>query len=122
MHQTRLNSEQFKKIKKPSKYHAVRTELDGIKFDSKAELEMYRLLKSDPKNHHIDVHPKVTLPGGIKLSVDFLVWKKDGSAEAVEVKGFSTQDFKTKRKLFDQFHPLAPLKVLKLNRSRWEAM
>lgn len=82
---------------------------------------MYLDLKLDPTVRHIDIHPKVSLPGGITLSVDFIVWRKSGP-EAIEVKGYETQDFKTKRKLFNQFHPLSPLQVLKKTRAGWESI
>lgn len=122
--QDRMTLRQFqalKKAKKNSKYCAVRQQIDGFKFDSKAEASMYLDLKSDPNVQHIDIHPKVSLPGGVTLSVDFIVWRESGP-EAIEVKGFETQDFKTKRKLFNQFHPLAPLQVLKKTRAGWESI
>ena len=112
-----------------SKYKAVPTVVDGIRFASIAESEMYKLLKADKETRHIDCHVPVTLPGGIRFSVDFIRWYWHGpndslglKAEAVEVKGFSTQDFKTKRRLFDQFHPLSPLQVFRKNGKNWEAI
>lgn len=121
----RFSLAEFKRLKiskKASKYHAKKTSLDGFKFDSLAEADMYQILKLDPEVLHIDVHPKLSLTSGVTLKVDFLVWKENGTAEAIEVKGFETEDFKNKRKLFDQFHPLAPLKVFRKTRAGWEAI
>ncbi len=113
-----------------NKYHAISVTIDGIRFDSKSEAEMYQLLKADVATLHIDCHVPVTLPGGLRFSIDFLVWKKTvsvgetgeevGHVEAIEVKGFATQDFKRMRKLFDETHPLSPLIVFKKSGGRWE--
>lgn len=88
-------------------------------------MEMFKLLKADQDTDHIDVHVPVTLPGGIRLNVDFIVWKKFNSTksnvpEAIEVKGFSTIDFNRMRKLFDAFHPLSPLRVFRKKGGKWE--
>ncbi len=122
MEYLKITSKAFRALKRPSKYHAVKVKLDGFTFDSLAEADMYQILKLDPEVLHIDVHPKLSLTNGVTLKVDFLVWKENGTSEAIEVKGFETQDFKTKRKLFDQFHPLAPLKVFRKTRAGWEVI
>jgi len=105
-----------------SKYGAVRVETDGVKFASKSEEAFYQMLKLDPAVLHIDCHVPVTLPGGVRYALDFLVWKKDGPPEAIEVKGFVTQGFRIQRKLFDQFHPLSPLRVFKRMRGKWHSI
>ena len=104
--------------RKNHKYNAKRTTIDGINFDSLAEAEYYQLLKKDPEIIHVDCHVPFTLHGGLRLNVDFLVWKKTsteetGRVEAHEVKGYETPDFKRMRKLFDESHPLAPMIVIK---------
>lgn len=109
-------------VQKKQKYNAKKVEFDDILFDSRAELEMYRMLCADPGNVDIHVHVPVTLPGEITLSVDFIVFKKDGRVKAIEVKGFETRDFKTKRKLFNKFHEWAPLEVWRKTRKGWEAI
>lgn len=99
-----------------NKFNAKRVEYDGIKFDSLAECEFYKLLKLDKNVVHIDCHVPVTLPGGIRLNIDFIVYKVERDkhlVEAYEVKGVEQQSFKRLRKQFDQIHPLAPLKVFK---------
>lgn len=138
---TRMSLAEFKSLKRPkrSKFNAVRCEIDGIRFDSRAEAEFYQILKADKCILHVDVHPTVTLPGGIRYRPDFMVyrqmeekiplgphrgagrlfWEK---SEVVEVKGAITQDFRRIRKLFDEFHPLGPLKVVRKTRKGWEAI
>ncbi len=105
---------------KRQKYKAIRCEYDGHKFDSKMEAEYYKILMADPDVMHVDVHVPLTLKNGVKLNMDFVVWKNDYSVEAHEVKGVMTQDFKTKRKFFDAIHPLAPMIVLTKKNNKWE--
>lgn len=100
-----------------NKYNAVATFRYGIRFDSKAELEYYEYLKTNPEVIHVDVHVPVTLTGGIRYNIDFLVYKKTkdeetGRISAHEYKGKPTADFVRMRKLFDETHPLSPLKVV----------
>ena len=116
-----------------SKYHAVPTKAYGFSFGSKAEKARYEywllLLKAD-EIEHIDVHPVVTLPGAIRWVLDFAIWTTktiEGETCPVDVicvqfedvKGFETEAFKIKRKLFDREHPAAPLHVVQLRGKRW---
>lgn len=108
-----MKLEEYKKLNlKKNKFGAQKVKIDGIIFDSKAESDLYILLKSLRKTDHIDVHVPVSLPGGVRFKVDFIVWNSDGTAEAFEYKGKETSDFRTKLKLFDNYHPLKPLKVI----------
>lgn len=122
----RMSVQEYKQIAKGSKFKAKPVILDGIRFDSKAEAEFYQLLKADPSVFHIDVHPTVTLPGGIRFKPDFMIFcqgpKGQQGVECVEVKGAMLQDFRRMRKLFDQCHPCAPLKVMRKTRKGWEAI
>lgn len=140
MSHSRMSLDEFKRLgSKGSKFNARRCEMDGIKFDSLAEREFYALLKADKGVLHVDVHPTVTLPGGIRYKPDFCVirakgwtdhrdspyhkWERtwdDLRLEYYEVKGAVTQDFRRMRKLFDATHPLAPLKVLRKTKRGWE--
>ena len=115
----------FQLPKKKPKFGAKKCEIDGINFDSLAEGSWYLDLKRDPEVFHIDCHVPVTLPAGIRLNVDFIVYRKVGdvvSIEANEVKGSESLEFKRMRKLFDEFHPLAPLKVIRKVNGRWVAI
>ena|SRR5215204_1360182 len=107
---------------KKSKFNAVKCESDGIKFDSKMEMEFYHQLKLDPEVEHIDFHVGLMLPGGVKYRVDFIAWYRDGRIRPVEVKGSVESDFRIKWKLFNQFHPLAPLEVIKKKGKQWITM
>lgn len=132
----RMSAKEYRAIAKdkeplPNKYHAEPEIIDGIRFDSKAEAHKYQELKLDPEVVHVDCHVPVTLPGGVRFKVDFVVYRKtfceahdknDGcysSSEAVEVKGRETPDFKLKRRLFDEFHPMRPLTVVRRQGKRW---
>lgn len=59
-----------------SKYKAIPTKVDGIRFHSKKEAEYYKKLKDQQqKGEIVRFHPQVTflLPGGIRHHVDFQV-------------------------------------------------
>jgi hypothetical protein len=101
-----------------SKYHAKRTEIDGITFDSKAEGEYYLHLKQQLKEGNIkwfELQPSFELQEGFRKTgrfirpivyvADFEVYYHDGSVEIIDVKGFETADFKIKRKLFEKKYP-----------------
>ena len=104
---------------KKHKFNAIPKVVDGIRFDSTAEAEFYSALKSDPSVFHVDCHVPLTLSAGLRLNVDFLVYRKDEFVEAIEVKGKETSEFKRMRKLFDATHPLAPLKVFQKKGKQW---
>lgn len=106
-----------------SKYRAKITEIDGIKFRSQIEGAYYKrllLLKRAGKITHFDLHPIFTLTDTVKYQADFTIYYPDNTIEVVDVKGFSTTDFKIKRKLFNEFHPLRPLIVIKGKKVRGE--
>jgi hypothetical protein len=126
MNHSRMSVAEFKALgnrESRPKFNARRCEMDGIKFDSLAEREFYALLKADKGVLHVDVHPTLTLPGGVRYKVDFVAYLRDEEGQqgviAYEVKGAMTPDFRIKRKLFDQFHPLAPLKVYRKRGKAW---
>ncbi|HCU25453.1 MAG TPA: hypothetical protein DF383_10590 [Deltaproteobacteria bacterium] len=139
----RMSLEEFKKrelsLRKRSKFNAVRCEIDGHIFDSKMEAEYYLLLKSDPEVFYIDVHPIISLPGANRYKLDFIAYRGIPDPgphipgfrvmgrlltqiEPVDVKGVIKPEFRIKRKLFDQYHPLAPLVVPTKTRKGWEAV
>lgn len=101
------------RLKPRKRIEAKRTTIDGINFDSLTESEMYKMLKLDPEVAHIDCHVVLTLAGGVRLNVDFIVYYKNNDIEVVEVKGFVRKDFKRLRQLFDETHPLGPMRVVK---------
>ncbi|WP_108669630.1 DUF1064 domain-containing protein [Peribacillus acanthi] len=101
-----------------SKYHAKKTIIDGITFDSKTESEYYLHLKEKCERWEIqafNLQPSFVLQEGFKKDgkwhrpimyiADFEILHTDGRIEIVDVKGFETADFKIKRKLFEKKYP-----------------
>jgi len=110
---------------KRNKYSAQPIEVDGFRFDSKMEAKRYaywKLLQQAGEVLHIDVHPVVSLPGGIRWTLDFAVWFPDGCVLFEDVKSPPTAnrtEFRRMRKQFDLLHPAAPLSVVTLRKKRW---
>lgn len=100
--------------KKISKYRNVKTDLDGIKFDSIAEAHYYATLKMLKKSGIVkgfqlqpvfELIPKFKLPSGKNIAAqnyraDFKVYYPNGTVEVVDVKGKATAHYKDKRKAF----------------------
>jgi len=102
---------------KPSKYKNVRTEIDGITFDSKAEARRYTDLKNLQRAGEIKgfiLQPSFPLETGIRYRPDFLVCGNDGICwvEDVKSKGTITQAFKIKHKLWKARYPFLELRVI----------
>lgn len=73
-------------------------------FDSKAESYRYLELKALQQAGKIQgytIQPSFLLPGGIRYRPDFMVMDSGGRIWVEDVKGFVTQAFKLKRKLWD---------------------
>lgn len=107
------------KLKNRKHIQSTKSEYDGIKFDSLVERDYYLILKSDPDVIHIDCHVVLTMAGGVRLNVDFIVYYNDSSIEVVEVKGVIKPDFKRLRQLFDETHPLGPMRVVQKKGKVW---
>ena len=93
---------------KRHKYGAVKTVIDGIKFDSKAEAMYYQLHKHDKG---IKMQEKFVLMDKFRLNgkayreiayvPDFTFYDDEGNLiKIVDVKGMQTSGFKIKAKLF----------------------
>ena len=114
-----------------SKYKAVKTEYKGRKYDSKreaayaAELDMLKNARTGDKRVE-EWTPQVRIPLIVRADskpgkpvlvchyvVDFAVTYGDGHMEYHEVKGFETEVWKLKEKLFRALYPDAVLKVVK---------
>ena len=117
-----------------NKYNAVKVKCEhcGFTHDSKMEAAYCTLLHLEARTQgtdivHIDVFPVVTLGKNIKWKLDFCVWRAGPLApyiqycEFIDVKGQVTQDFKLKRKLFENNHP-ATLKVVTRKGKKWVEM
>ena len=111
-----------------SKYNAKKVEIDGIKFDSKAEGEYYLHLKQQVTERQIlgfERQKRMLLQEGFSVEgvkgkirpifyvVDFIVTENDGTLTYVDVKGMETDVFKLKKKLFMKRYNTALLKVEK---------
>lgn len=91
------------------KFRAVPTELDGIKFSSKAEARYYAQLKLRQAAGEVVFFLRQTpfhLPGGVKYVADFLEFHADGSCHVVDVKGMETAAFRAKRKQVEALYPV----------------
>lgn len=112
--------EYLNKPKQKSKYHARKTQVDGITFDSRKEAEYYIGLKALVKAGEIkgfarqcrfvvtegDEETKAT-----EYLADFIVINKDDTAEIVDVKGVETAVFKLKMKCFREKYPNLKVKL-----------
>lgn len=103
---------QVDKAKKPHKYRATKTKVEGIEFDSKAEARRYKILKlmeQQGKISHLSLQPKYLLQESfrhegkvvraITYTADFR-YVEDGKTIVEDVKGMKTALYQIKRKLF----------------------
>ena len=91
------------------KFHAVRTELDGIKFASRKEAFRYGALKLAQKTgavlfflRQVPFH----LAGGVKYVCDFMVFWADGTVTIEDVKGMKTPTYKAKKRMVEATYPI----------------
>ena len=102
-----------KKKKKKSKYSAVKTEINGIKFDSKKEARRYKELKILEKADEIkslELQPRFLLQEKFKYNgktirkieyiADFRYIDEKGNTIVEDVKGMKTEVYKIKKKIF----------------------
>ena len=104
-----------------SKYGAIRVEVDGIRFDSKAEAIRYRelkLLDQAGKISRLTLQPTFliqeayTKPNGkrvrkIEYRADFQYFDTETGEKIVEdVKGMATAVYKLKKKLVEKIHDI----------------
>lgn len=101
---------------RPPKYHNTPTEIDGIRFDSKAEAGRYLTLKALKTSGNIlwfSRQPSFLLPGGVRYMPDFLVCDAAGLIWVEDVKGVETEAFKIKKKLWEDAFPGLELRVIR---------
>ena len=96
-------------IRNRSKYNAIRTEIDGINFDSKLEAARYVDLKTlrlaGDVLYFLRQVP-IRLPGKVVYRVDFQVFWSDGSVTYEDVKGYFTKMSKLKIKQVEDLYPI----------------
>lgn len=101
---------------KPSKYHSIKTMVDGIVFDSKAEAWRYdelKLLLHCGEIRSFGCQPSFVIGTGIRYRPDFIVCDKDGRIWVEDVKGVETAAFKIKKKMFKEKYPYLELKIIR---------
>lgn len=91
-----------------SKYKAIKTEVDGITFDSKREAFYYCYFKKLEQakeifNLQLQVPYTFVLDGKkiFKYVADFQYIDKDGKGHVIDVKGVETPVFRLKKKLIE---------------------
>lgn len=101
-----------------SKYNNRKVELDGYTFDSQLEADYYAELTLRLKANEIlsfRLQPKYLLQPSFKKEgktyrkieyiADFEIKHKDGTIEVVDTKGFKTDVFRIKEKMFHKLYP-----------------
>ena len=96
-----------------TKYRARKTIIDGIQFDSKKEANRYcelNLLESAGEIKNLQLQPRFILQESFKYQgkterkieyvADFMYEEKDGQVVVEDTKGYRTDVYKLKRKLF----------------------
>lgn len=96
-----------------SKYNARKTIVDGVKFDSRKEARRYKelkLLERAGEIKNLQLQPRFTLQESFKYQgkterkisyiADFSYLNKDGKIVVEDTKGYRTETYKLKRKLF----------------------
>lgn len=99
----------------PNKYGAVKTTVDGMVFDSKAEARYYselELLKRSGDIQWFNRQPSFLLPGGVRYRPDFIVCDRSGQIYVIDVKGCPTAAFSIKAKIFQEQYPTLELKIV----------
>lgn len=97
---------------KKSKYSSAKTDIDGIRFDSKKEAEFYAELKLREKAgeiSHLRLQPRYLLQEAFKYNgkqhreIEYVAdfeYIENGETVVVDVKGFKTAVYMLKKKLF----------------------
>ena len=105
---------------RPRKYGNVTCFVDGIRFDSRREADYYGQLKIEKRGGLIlEFERQVQIDlvvNGKKICahrVDFYVTLPGGIKEVREVKGFATDVWEIKRKLFEALFPEINYKVIR---------
>lgn len=104
------------------KFNAVATELDGIKFSSRAEAEYYGHLKTLEKAGELVGfmrQPVFHLPGGTRYVADFLCFWADGRVETLDVKGHETEGFVIKWREARAAYPFMTFLKVKKSGKGW---
>jgi hypothetical protein len=102
-------------VKKP-KYGNNRVKVDGFLFDSQFEADYYGELKIQFRAGVIlgfCRQPRFILTPDMEYVADFIVFNLDGTAEIIDTKGFITDLFIAKMKVFKEKYPELEVKLIK---------
>lgn len=110
--------------RKAGKFNNTKTVYAGRKYDSRFEASLAMEIDSLVKaGKIIKVEPQVTFnlygKNGNKICThrpDFLITKDDGTKEVWEAKGFATDVFRIKLRLFEDNYPEIPYWVITPNK------
>lgn len=113
-----------------NKFNNRKTEYNSNVYDSKMEAEAAQMLDLLVRaNRLLDVQRQVRYelrgPNGGHICdhiVDFLVTGPDGQKKVFEVKGFQTDVWKLKKKLFEDTFPDIPYVVAGTKNKHWETV
>lgn len=109
-----------------SKYGNQPVVLDGIRFDSKAEGEQYLALKLQQEaglisdltlQPHFLLLPAKTYDGRRERAIFYVAdfsYREDGRLIVAEVKGYETETWRLKRRLFLHLWPTHELRIIKV--------
>jgi hypothetical protein len=104
--------------KRRSKYRAIPTVIDGARFDSRLEARYYATLQLEQRIGavlEIRRQPNYLLEvNGVwvgRYVADYEVVRADGEIQVVDCKGFRTQTYKLKRRLFEALYPFRIVEV-----------
>lgn len=108
-----------------SKYNARRVTVDGVKFDSLAEARRYgelKVLQAAGAIAGLVIHPRYELQAAFEdregqrwppvVYVADFAYTEDGAPVVEDVKGFETEAWKLKRRLFLARYPEHALRVI----------
>lgn len=95
----------------PGKYHALRTEYNGVYYDSKFEAQTAMSLdwrvkakeiKGWERQYPIEIRSPHTGDLILRHKVDFRIEHNDGTFELLECKGFETRDWRITKSLIEE--------------------
>lgn len=96
------------KAKRRSKYGAVATYVDGLRFASKREAHRYMSIKLRMEAGRVlwfCRQPRFGLPGGVEYVADFLVVWQDGQVTVEDSKGVRTKEYRLKKRQVEALYP-----------------
>lgn len=107
------------------KYHSRKTIVDGIEFDSRKEADRYcilHLLEKAGKISNLVIQPKYELQPSYRKNgkairkIEYIAdfeYMENGQLVIEDVKGYKTDVYKLKKKLFEYKYPELTIKEIK---------